>query len=122
MGLYKHSMGVGSETFHFTIYGVVKPEYIPLVGTYLERKEWPVGEGLCSAWHAWLAGAGRYTLVDAYMYYDDWPAYERAELDRENGGLVLKFEADYEWTRAFTDLLLTKLCEDDRETLRIEYS
>jgi hypothetical protein len=101
--------------------GVVKPKYIAMVGRYLEKKEWPHG-GVCDAWHAWLGEGGFYSLVDAYVYFDDWPAdgWEKAELDWATGRLVLqgKMGDGGEWIEALVDRLFSQICVG----LRLEWS
>lgn len=80
----------------FRVDAVIKPEYVSMVEGYMEEKEWLHASPVVKAWHDYLGRNGGYQLVDAYMYYDDYPrqGYTLALFNSLDRTLVLTGNVD----------------------------
>lgn len=79
-----------TRTFRFE--GTVRPEYVAVVKAYLKEKEWPHACVVVKPWHAYLGQKGWFDLIDAYMYFHDYPmqGYAVEAFQEEEGKLVLE--------------------------------
>lgn len=80
----------------YQVHAVIKPEYVCLVEGYLKEREWPHACTVVKPWHDYLGQQGRYQLIDAYIYFDDYPyqGYTREEFSSRDRTLILTGPAD----------------------------
>lgn len=80
----------------FFLRAVIKPEHVGMVESYLAEKEWFDCFPAVKPWHDYLGQKGHYHLIDAYMYFMDYPieGYTREEFSGGDRTLILTSPVD----------------------------
>lgn len=102
------------EKASFSLSAIIEKEHVGMVESYLELKEWLDAFPPVKAWHDYLGRKGHYHLVDAYMYFYDYPVcgYTRAEFDSLRRTLILTGPLDGSLdVEAMVELLIKPISE-----------
>lgn len=99
----------------FFLRATIKPEHVDMVQSYLEEKEWFECFPAVKQWHNYLGQKGHYHLIDAYMYFMDYPVqgYTREEFSVVDRTLTLTGPVDCGIdVSSMVDLLIRPISEN----------